>query len=209
MVAIRPTAGLASRRATGPLGWSLYPHARGGHLCSGRRHARRGRRHRVPPRLEGALVLRACRTAAQGVCTGTGGGRRLVMHGQATSTYTWTEAWGTSCAPTPRTMGKRVVLGRTWPDAPPTSLGDWPGAGDEGGLSSDTTGSTGPLVSDDAPTPQPREAIRSRQAASHRRQDSAQTRQCSCISACWAHSSPQALHAAAHASRTDRVRFAS
>ncbi len=51
--------------------------------------------------------------------------------------------------------------------------------------------------------------IRSRQACSQRRQDSAQTRQWSCISAWLAHSSPQALQAATHASRSTRVRSAS
>ena len=56
---------------------------------------------------------------------------------------------------------------------------------------------------------QPRLLIRSRQAVSQRRHASAQTRQCSCMEACRSHSSPQALHAAAQASRTARVRLAS
>ena len=56
---------------------------------------------------------------------------------------------------------------------------------------------------------QPRESMSSRQALSQRRQASAQMRQCSCISAWPAHSSPQALQAAAQASRTARVRLAS
>jgi plastocyanin len=56
---------------------------------------------------------------------------------------------------------------------------------------------------------QPREVMRSRHAASQRRQASAQTRQCSCIEAWLSHSSPQALQAAAQASSTARVRLAS
>jgi hypothetical protein len=56
---------------------------------------------------------------------------------------------------------------------------------------------------------QPSEVMRSRQAASQRRHASAHTRQCSCIDVCCSHSSPHALHAAAHASSTDRVRLAS
>lgn len=56
---------------------------------------------------------------------------------------------------------------------------------------------------------QPRLEIRSRQASSQRRHALAHSRQCWCISAWLAHSSPQALHAAAQASRTARVRLAS
>jgi hypothetical protein len=47
------------------------------------------------------------------------------------------------------------------------------------------------------------------QACSHRRQASAQTLQCSCMSAWLWHSSPQLLHAWAHACSTARVRLAS
>ena len=54
-----------------------------------------------------------------------------------------------------------------------------------------------------------RPARRSRHAASHRRQASAQIRQCSCIEACRSHSSPQVVQAVAHAWSTARVRFAS
>ena len=54
------------------------------------------------------------------------------------------------------------------------------------------------------------EAISARQACSHRRHASAHTRQCAIpISAWWAHSSPHALHAVAHASSTARVTSAS
>ena len=52
-----------------------------------------------------------------------------------------------------------------------------------------------------------RAAIRARQASSQRRHASAQILQCSCMSACWAHSSPHVLHASAQASRNTRVRF--
>lgn len=57
--------------------------------------------------------------------------------------------------------------------------------------------------------PQPNDARRSRHACSQRRHASAQTMQCSCMSACLEHSSPHASHAVAHASRNARVRFAS
>lgn len=53
------------------------------------------------------------------------------------------------------------------------------------------------------------EVINSRQACSHRRHASAQTRQCSCIEACSSQLSPHDLQAVAHASRKARVTLAS
>jgi hypothetical protein len=56
---------------------------------------------------------------------------------------------------------------------------------------------------------QPSEASSSVQARSQRRHASAQTRQCSCISACRSHSSAQEAHVCRHAWSTARVRLAS
>lgn len=56
---------------------------------------------------------------------------------------------------------------------------------------------------------QPSASRSSLHACSQERQASAQTRQCSCMSACSAHSSPHALQTMAHAFRIAAVMFAS
>jgi hypothetical protein len=61
----------------------------------------------------------------------------------------------------------------------------------------------------DAPAAYFRAARSSRQACSHRRQASAQMRQCSCMWACRSHSSPQLLQLATQASSRGRVTPAS
>ena len=79
---------------------------------------------------------------------------------------------------------------------------------------------TGPALTGIDPVGPPRSLVLPRRAqsaassslhaCSQRRQASAQTAQCCMpISPWWPHSSPQALHAVAHACRTARVRFAS
>ena len=97
-----------------------------------------------------------------------------------------------------RALGTRTALGRAWVRARPAtmmtaclSLPWWLEL--PGGLEA----------------PQLREDMSSAQAVSHRRHASAQIRQCSCISACSPHSSPQALHALWQASSTERVMLAS